>query len=46
MIIVLKSLDQDCYQIVYDKRNKDYTTTNLPPEKTTLVKSKDEEDNG
>lgn len=45
MIIVLKSLDQDCYQIVYGKRNKDYTT-NLPPEKTTFVKSKDKEDNG
>lgn len=35
---------QDCYQIVYDKRNEDYTT-HLPPEKTTSVKSKDE-DNG
>lgn len=45
MIIVLKSLDPDCYQIVYDKRKKDYKT-NLPPEKTTLVKSKDGEDNG
>lgn len=41
MIIVLKSLVQDCYKIVYDKRN----TTHLPPEKTTSVKSKDE-DNG
>lgn len=45
IIIVLKSLDLDCYQIVYDKRNKDYTT-HLPSEKTTLVKSKDEGDNG
>lgn len=44
MIIVLKSLVQDCYQIVYYKRNEDYTT-HLPPEKTTSVKSKDE-DNG
>lgn len=35
---------QDCYKIVYDKRNKD-DTTQLPPEKTTSVKSKDE-DNG
>lgn len=44
MIIVLQSLVQDCYKIVYDKRNKD-DTTHLPPEKTTSVKSKDE-DNG
>lgn len=40
MIIVLKSLDPDCYKMVYDNRNKDYTTY-LPPEKTN-----DEEDNG
>lgn len=42
MIIVLKYLDSDCYKIVYDKRNKE-NTTYLPPEKTTLVKSIDEE---
>lgn len=45
MIIVLKSIDPDCYQIVYDKRKKDYTTY-LPPKKTTLIQSKDIEDNG
>lgn len=43
MIIVLKSLDPDCYQIVYDERKKTFTTTYLP---TTLVQSKDKEDNG
>lgn len=42
MIIVLKSLDLDCYQIVYDKRKKDFTTYL----QTTLVHSKDKEDNG
>lgn len=42
MIIVLKSLDPDCYKIVYDKRNKK-NTTNLPPEKTTLVTFIDED---
>lgn len=45
MIIVLKSLDPDCYQIVYNTRKIDYKTY-LPPEKTTIVKSKEKEDNG
>lgn len=42
MIIVLKSFDLDCYQIVYDKRKTDFTTYL----QTTLVHSKDKEDNG
>lgn len=44
VIIVLISLDPDCYQIVYDNRKKDCTTY-LPHEKTTFKKSKDVEDN-
>lgn len=34
----------DCYQIVYDKRKKDYTT-HLPPEKKTFKKSKENKRN-
>lgn len=41
-----KSSDSDCYELVYNKRNQNYTTTDLTQEKTTTsVKSEHEKEN-